>query len=73
MVLPFMQDSLRAVEKHVMNSAPILGIQLCCFSNQGVQLVKDKTLVSFIQSQLRQYLTVSITIEDEVSFINKYS
>ena len=56
-----------------MNSAPILAIQLCRFSNQGGQLVKDENLVSFTQSQVGQYLTVPITIEDEVSFINKYS
>ena len=60
-------------ETCVMNSAPILAIQLCRFSNQGGQLVKDETLVSCIQSQVSQYLTVLITIEDEVSFINKYS
>ena len=60
-------------ETCVMNSAPILAIQLCRFSNQGGQLVKDETLVSCTQSQVGQYLTVPITIEDEVSFINKYS
>ena len=56
-----------------MNSAPILAIQLCRFSNLGGQLVKDETLVSCTQSQVGRYLTVPITIEDEVSFINKYS
>ena len=60
-------------ETCVMNSAPILAIQLCRFSNQGGQLVKDETLVSCTQSQLGQYLRVPIIIEDEVSFINKYS
>ena len=60
-------------ETCVMNSAPILAIQLCRFSNQGGQLVKDETLVSCTQSQVGQYLTVPITIEDKVSFINKYS
>ena len=60
-------------ETCVVNSAPILAIQLCRFSNQGGQLVKDETLVSCTQSQVGQYLTVPITIEDEVSFINKYS
>ena len=60
-------------ETCVMNSAPILAIQLCRFSNQGGQLLKDETLVSCTQSQSGQYLTVPITIEDEVSFINKYS
>ena len=56
-----------------MNSAPILAIQLCHFSNQGGQLVKNETLVSCTQSQPGQYLTVPITIEDEISFMNKYS
>ena len=54
-----------------MNSAPILATQICRFSNLGGQLVKDKTLVSCTQSQVGRYLTVPITIEDEVSFINK--
>ena len=36
-------------------------------------LVKDETLISCTQSQLGQYHTVPITIEDEVSLINKYS
>ena len=65
--------SLRALEKRVMNFAPILAIQLCRFSNRGGQLVKDETVVSCIQNRLGQYLTVPITNEDEVSFINKYS
>ena len=56
-----------------MNSAPILAIQPSHFSNRGSQLGKDETLVSFTQSQLVQYLTIPITTEDEVSFINKYS
>ena len=54
-----------------MNSAPILATQICRFSNLGGQLVKDETLVSCTQSQVGRYLTVPITIEDEVSFINK--
>ena len=33
-------------ETCVMNSGPILAIQLCRFSNQAGQLVKDETLVS---------------------------
>ena len=77
MVLPFMQDSLSLSESTrescFMNSALILAIQLCRFSNRGGELIKDKTLVSCTQRQLSQYLTVPITIEDEVSFINKYS
>ena len=71
-----------------MNSAPLSAIQLFRFSypggggwgggevegrGRGGQLVKDETLISCTQSQLGQYLTVPITIEDEVSFINKYS
>ena len=47
--------------------------QTLSFLNRGGQLLKDETLVSSTQSQLGQYLTVPITIEDEVSFINKYS
>ena len=42
-------------ETCVMNSAPILAIQLCRFSNQGGQLVKDETLVSCTQSQVGQH------------------
>ena len=53
-------------ETCVMNSAPILAIQFCRFSNQGGQLVKDKTLVSCTQNEPGQYLTVPITIEDEI-------
>ena len=53
-------------ETCVMNSAPILAIQLCGFSYRGGKLVKDETLVSCTQSQLGQYLTVATTIDDEV-------
>ena len=60
-------------ETCVMNSAPILAIQLSRFSNRGGQLVKDETLINCTQSQLGQYLTVPITIKNEVSLINKYS
>ena len=66
-----LSDSTR--ETCVMNSAPILVIQLCCFSYHGGQLVKEETLVSCTQSQMGQYLTVPITIEDEGSFMNKHS
>ena len=55
-----------------MNSAAILAIQLCHFSNQGGQLVKDESLVSCTQSQPGQYLTVPITIVDEILFMNSY-
>ena len=41
-----------------MNSGPVLAIQLCRFSNQGGQLLKDETFVSCTQSQPDQYLTV---------------
>ena len=58
-------------ETCVMNSAPILAIQLCRFSNQGAQLIKDEILVSCTQSQPGQYLTVPITVDDEISFMNK--
>ena len=60
-------------ETCVINYAPILAIQLGRFSNHGGQLVKDETLVNCTQSQSGQYLRVPIIIEDEVSFINKYS
>ena len=42
-------------ETCVMNSAPILAIQFCRFSNQGGQLVKDETVVSCTQSQVGQH------------------
>ena len=60
-------------ETCVMNSAPIFAIKLFRFSNRSGQLVEDETLVSCTQSQLGQYLTAPITIEDEVAFISKYS
>ena len=53
----------------LMNSAFISAVQLCHFSNQGGQLVKDESSVSCNQSQPDQYLT----IEDKVSFMSKYS
>ena len=46
--------SLRALEKRIMNSAPILAIQLCRFSSWGGQLFKDETLASCTQTQLGQ-------------------
>ena len=60
-------------ETCIINSAPILIIQLCRFSNQGGQLVKNENFFSCIQSESNKDLTVPITIEDEVSFTNKYS
>ena len=55
------------------NSAPILIIQLCQFSNQDGQLVKDEHFFDCTKSESNKHLTVSITIKDEVSFTNKYS
>ena len=60
-------------ETCIINSAPILIIQLCRFSNQGGQLVKNENFFSCTQSESNKDLTVPITIEDEVSFTNKYS
>ena len=57
----------------IINSAAILIIQLCRFSNQGGQLVKNENFFSCTQSESNKDLTVPITIEDEVSFSNKYS
>ena len=67
MVLPFMQGSFW---KH---SAPILILQLCWFSNQGGQLIKDANFFSCTESESDRCLVVPITVEDEVSFTNKYS
>ena len=55
------------------NFAPILIIQLCRFSNQGGQLIKDANFFSCTQSESNKHLLVPITVEDEVSFTNKYS
>ena len=60
-------------ETCILNSAPILIIQLCRFSNQGGQLVKNENFFSCMQSESNKDLTVPITIEDEVSLTNKYS
>ena len=57
----------------IINSSPILLIQLCRFSNQGGQLVKNENFFSCTESKSDKDLTVPITIEDEVSFTNKYS
>ena len=57
----------------IINSAPILIIQLCRFSNQGGQLAKNENFFSCTQSESNKDLTVPITIEDEVSFTNKCS
>ena len=55
------------------NSPPILIIQLCRFSNQGGQLIKDANFFSCTQSESNKHLLVPIIGEDEVSFTNKYS
>ena len=62
--------SERTRETCVINSAPILIIQLCRFSNQGGQQVKNENFFSCMQSESNKDLTVPITIEDEVSFTN---
>ena len=60
-------------ETCIINSAPILIIQLCRFSNQGGQLVKNENFLSCTRGESNKDLTVPITVEDEVSFTNKYS
>ena len=60
-------------ETCIVNSAPILIIQLCRFSNQGGQLVKNENFLSCTRGESNKDLTVPITVEDEVSFTNKYS
>ena len=60
-------------ETCIINSAPILIIQLCRFSNQDGQLVKNENFFTCTQSESNKDLTVTLTIEDEVSFANKYS
>ena len=59
-------------ETCIINSAPILIIQLCRFSNQGGQLVKNENFFSCTRSESNKDLTFPIPIEDEVSFANKY-
>ena len=68
---PFLSESTR--ETCIINCAPILIIQLCRFSNQGGQLVKNENFFSCTQIESNKDLTVLITIEDENSFTNKYS
>ena len=53
-------------ETCTINSAPILIIQLCLFSNQGRQLVKNENFFSCAQSESNKDLAVPITIEDEI-------
>ena len=64
-------DSTR--ETCIINSAPILIIKFCRFPNQGGQLVKNENFFSCTQSKSNKDLAFPITIEDEVSFTNKYS
>ena len=65
--------SERTRETCFINSAPILIIQLGQFSNQGGQLIKDANFFSCTQSESNKHLLVPITVENEVSFTNKYS
>ena len=60
-------------ETCVINSAPILIIQLCRFSNQGGELVKNENFFSCTRGEPNKDLTFPITVENEVSFTNKYS
>ena len=60
-------------ETCILNSAPILIIQLCRFSDQGGQLIKDENFFSCTQSELNKHLKVPINVGDGVSFTNKYS
>ena len=64
--------SERTRESFIKNSALILIIQLCRFSNQGRQLIKDENFLSCTQSEWNKDLAVPTTVEDEVSFTNKY-
>ena len=74
MVLPFMQGSFWKHHRNpYYNSAPVLIIQLCRFSNQGGQPIEDVNFFSCSQSEWNKHLVVPITVEDEVSFTNKYS
>ena len=47
----------------LINSVPILIIQLCQFYNQGGQLIKDANFFSCIQSESNKHLVVPITVE----------
>ena len=60
-------------ETCIINFAPSLIIQLCRFSNQGGQLIKDANFFNCTQNESNKHLVVPITVEDEVSFTNKYS
>ena len=60
-------------ETCIINSAPILIIQLCRFSNQCCQLTKGANFCNWTQSRSNKHLVVSITVEDEISYTKKYS
>ena len=60
-------------ETCIINFAPTLIIQLCRFSNHGGQLFKDANFFSCTHSESNKHLAVPISVEDEVSFTNKYS
>ena len=60
-------------ETCIANSAPILIIQLCRFSNKGGQLVKNKIFFSCTWGESNKDLPVPMTVENEVSLTNKYS
>ena len=57
-------------ETWIINSAPILIIQFCGFSNQGSQLIKHANFFSCTQSESNKHLMVSITVENKVSLTN---
>ena len=57
---------------YIINSAPILIIQICRFSNQGGQLIKDASFFSCIQSESNKHPIVPTSVEDEVFFTNTY-
>ena len=59
-------------ETCIINSVPILIIQLCWSSNHGGQLVKNENFFSCTQNESNKDLTVPITIEDKISFTSKY-
>ena len=61
-------------ESCIINSAPILITQLYQFCNQVGQLIKDAIFFfSCSQSKSNKQVTVPINVENEVSFLSKYS
>ena len=59
-------------ETCIINSALILIVQLCQFSSQSGQLIKDANFLSCTQSEFGRHLVVPIAVEDEISFTNIY-